>query len=189
MASKAKTEIAYLKIRIVDLLGHNIPKINTTIKLIDDYYYLTPKPIKQITDKDGIVKFRNIAKGYYIIKVSKGKSYSSKIYEIRESRFIIFRLRFLYFFLNLFGWIFGAKAREYEINKIYERIRTDITNCFFCKQHYNHLPYLCRYCKKYYCSKCRVPETHKCLDKGPRNKLPYGFREIHTRGGMTVIPD
>ena len=40
MASKAKTEIAYLKIRIVDLLGHNIPKINTTINPL---FYVFPR--------------------------------------------------------------------------------------------------------------------------------------------------
>ena len=34
--------------------------------------------------------------------------------------------------------------------------------CWKCHRNFRELPYLCHYCNKYFCSRCRLPEEHNC---------------------------
>lgn len=42
--------------------------------------------------------------------------------------------------------------------------------CVKCKEEIIELPHRCRFCNKFYCSSCRLPETHKCKEFKEENE-------------------
>ena len=34
--------------------------------------------------------------------------------------------------------------------------------CAYCGESFDHLPFYCRRCDKYFCTKHRLPENHNC---------------------------
>ncbi len=61
------------------------------------------------------------------------------------------------------------------------------TKCYFCKAEYTGLQdkFSCKYCRKYFCAKHRLPELHECKGN-PKQPKGTGFREVHTKAGIYV---
>ncbi|MBI3623452.1 hypothetical protein HY212_05240 [Candidatus Pacearchaeota archaeon] len=59
--------------------------------------------------------------------------------------------------------------------------------CSYCRKGIREIPFKCKLCKKYYCSKHLVPENHKCqgLPKFSENKDKWqkAINERHSRDG------
>ncbi len=88
----------------------------------------------------------------------------------------------------LFNWVHREEKLISDIKKeeLYEKFRTDKDFCFKCKKEYKDLldRFNCNYCKKYHCTKCRLPEDHNCW--GHPKAPPVDIRVKYGSGRSTT---
>lgn len=171
-----------ITIKIKNLIG--IKQKNAKIKLIriDDYFYYKPKEAERETNDEGIAEFKSILQGAYLVQILKNKIFIEQILELRKSDYLKIRLPAIF---GLFKK--EQKISEGELKKTYQEYRIDTDVCFKCKKKYEDYTdkFLCKYCKKYFCSKHRLPEKHNCWGKA---KAPPGaYRTLFSRGQTIVI--
>jgi len=61
-------------------------------------------------------------------------------------------------------------------------------SCEFCDKGIDDLnSYFCKYCKRWFCEKHRLPENHKCIGK-PKNNLPPAGRINYSKDKTEYFP-
>jgi len=182
VVNKKITEIGNEKtsIQIVNQLGMKLLNVIVSVRQIDDYFYYRNTEEIERTNNEGICKF-HLNKGEYYIIYIKYKNYEYGCIKRIHSNNITFKIK------SIFGWLNKRIiVPDEEISEKYEEARTDKSRCFLCQEKYAGFTdkYNCKYCKKNFCSKHRLPEEHDCWGE-PTS--PYGgFREIHSGGHITV---
>jgi tRNA(Ile2) C34 agmatinyltransferase TiaS len=170
-----------LTIEVKNFIGIKQKNVNLKLIRIDDYLYYKPKEYESKTDEEGIANFNSILEGAYLVQILKNKILVEKILEVRKNDTIEIRLPIMF---GLFKK--EQKVSDEEVNKIYEKYRIDTYVCFKCKNKYKSWTdkFLCKYCKKYFCSKHRLPEEHNCW--GEPKALPSGYNVIFS-SGQTIV--
>lgn len=170
-----------IKILILNIFLRKIRNVNIILRKIDDYYYINPLIDGANTNKKGFSKI-DLLEGVYLIKIFKKKYYEEKIIKVRKNK-----KQIIIWAPFLFEFSYREKIVDQDIiRKFYEIYRTDKKRCFKCNKQYKGLLdiFLCHFCKKYFCSKHRLPENHECLGE-PRSP-PGGYMETWSRKGKTI---
>lgn len=171
-----------LTITTTNLIGRKWANIDVKLGRIDDCFYHKPREIESKTNNEGIVNFKSIFEGAYLIQISAKKVFSEEIHIIKNNASIKIKLP------SLFGWFYKEKKVDKgRLKEFYEKFRIDNEVCFKCKKPYKSCTdqFKCKYCEKQFCSNHRLPENHNCW--GKPKAPPGGHRVIYSGGKTTVI--
>ena len=159
---------------------------NTDVKLIgidDSYYTDKRKTYEYTTNDEGKINIISINEGVYIFQIFFKKKYFEYIHYVKNNSIIKIELPIL------LGLFFKEKrVSDEEVEGVFEDVRTDKKFCFKCKtEKKSGLGWWkCKYCKRWYCNDCRIPENHNC--KGLLVSPPKRFRVEYSKYGTKYSP-
>ena len=143
--------------------------VNVKLKRIDDYFYIEDKGWieKDFDNPTGNIEIKLSKEGKYLLEIkiklmkrtlgvftkNISKTYKN-IVEVKEEKKLNIDLK----------KFSEENIQDEKIERVYEEERSDRDKCYICNYKFKTYSdkYICRYCKKNFCSNHRLPEEHKC---------------------------
>ncbi len=158
-----------LNIYLKNLLFKPIQNTSVELRKIDFNFFDTvtskkgrrskSKIFKSKTSKKGVVTFKNINEGIYVIRFKKNKKKKKKLIEVNLNT-----IKNIYAPLGFSLFKRNKKIDNEKIISILNDVRSDLNYCSSCNGKYLGFSdrFKCHRCGKYFCLDHHLPEDHGC---------------------------